>query len=272
MISSDRNILQQGSTVSERMKEYGTLVGELHIVLLCDKIHTKSLKIENWELKIHDNVWVYPTNSHASIFRPLDAASLGKKLVKEKGFVRGASLITAQDMECGWAGLSVKRKWRIPLEVQVHTDIFSPYFSGFQNSVRKFFAKRVLAGADAVRVVSEELKGRISQLTKAHISVLPIYVDRERIENAKLSFDVHARYGWHFIILAISRLTEEKNLSLRERILVAANGAEIADLLTLGDSTEYRFASTATRGRWRRRGRRDPQAAVRTSRAWAVTH
>ncbi len=215
MISSDRNILVPGSAVAERMKEYGALVEELHIVLMCDKEHTSSLKIENGELKISDNVWVYPTKASFSLLRPLSAARLGKKLVLEKKFVRGQSLITGDSIEAGWAGLQIKRRWRLPLEVQLHTDIFSPFFSGFQNEVRQFFARGVLRAADGVRVVSESLKLAASSLQlKAVISVLPIYINREPIENAPITFDLHARYGWQFVLLMVCRLAPEKNISL----------------------------------------------------------
>ncbi|MBX4206386.1 glycosyltransferase [Candidatus Parcubacteria bacterium] len=234
MISSDRSILVPGSAVSLRMKEYGALVGELHIVLLSDRSH--GLK----EAQIAGNVRAYPTNSFANIFRPLDAARIGKRIVKEKGFVRGASLITAQDpFECGWAALQIKKRWRLPLEVQIHTDIFSPYFSGFQNRVRKFFARKVLASADAVRVVSEELKGRIAPMAKAPVSVLPIYVDRERIEGARLFFDLHARYPWRFIALAVSRLSPEKDLgtALAALALVRKSYPDLG-LLVVGNGPE----------------------------------
>lgn len=214
MISSDRNVLTPDSAVSGRIKEYGALVEELHIVLLCDASH--GLK----EAHLSKNIWVYPTNSLISFMRPLDAGRLGKKIVFEKKFVRGQSLITADSIECGWAGLRIKRKWRLPLEVQLHTDPFSPYFSGFQNKVRKFFVCKIIREADAIRVVSENLKSRILNLkSDAHVSVLPIYVDKEKIENGKVSFDLHTRYSWHFILLAVSRLSPEKNLSLAIKIL-----------------------------------------------------
>ncbi len=235
MISSDRKVLEPESAVTARMKGYGALVGELHIVLLSDASH--GLK----EAQIEKNVWVYPTNSFSKIFRPLDASRMGKRLVAEKHFVRGASLITAQDVECGWAGLAVKKKWRLPLEAQVHTDILSPHFSGFQNKVRKFFTRRILREADAVRVVSEELKDRLAPFTKARISVLPIAVDREKIEGAKLSFDVHARYPWHFILLVVSRLTEEKNLPLAlEALTLVIRRFPDAGLLIVGSGPEER--------------------------------
>ena len=208
-IGSDRKLFAEGSAVSERIKEYGSLVEELHIVNMTDA--REGFK----DKQLAPNVWVYPTNSIFSIFRPLDAARIGKRLILDKKFVRGQSVITAQDIESGWAGMKVKSKWRIPLEVQLHTDPFSPYFKGFQNSVRKMFIGKILRAADSIRVVGESLKSKILNIRPdATISVLPIYVDKRKIEDARLSFDLHARYPWHFILLAVSRLAPEKNLSL----------------------------------------------------------
>jgi glycosyltransferase involved in cell wall biosynthesis len=214
MISGDRNILVPGSAVATRMQEYGALVEELHIIVMADAAH--GLK----ETKLGNNVWVYPTSASVSFLRPLSAARLGKKLVLEKKFVRGQSLITADSIEAGWAGMSIKYRWRLPLEVQLHTNIFSSFFSGFQNKVRQFFAGSVLSSADGVRVVSEELKARISPLTQASVTVLPIYVDPTPIENAPITFDLHARYGWQFVLLMVCRLAPEKNIPLALETLV----------------------------------------------------
>ena len=234
MFSSDRNLLTEGSAVAARMKEYATLVGELHIVLLSDGKH--GLK----DSQLSPNLWVYPTNSAFNLMRPLDAAWVGKRIVFEKGFIRGQSLITAQDpFECGWAALQVKKRWRLPLEIQLHTDPSSPYFSGFQNRVRTFFGKGALKAADAVRVVSEDLKAKVAPLTKAPIAVLPIYVDRERVENAPISFDIHARYGLRFVILTASRLTPEKDLKTAlEAVALARRSSGDVGLVIVGSGPE----------------------------------
>src|SRR3989344_1397951 len=216
-IGSDRKLFEEGSAVSGRIKEYGALVEELHIVNMTDA--REGFK----DKQLAPNVWVYPTNSCASFLRPLDAARIGKKIVFDKKFIRGKSLITAQDLESGWAGMKVKSKWRIPLEVQLHTDPFSPYFKGFQNNVRKIFIGKILRAADSIRVVGESLKSKILNIRpNASVSVLPIYVDKKKIEDAKLSLDLHARYGWHFILLAVSRLAPEKNLSTAIEALALA--------------------------------------------------
>ncbi|MDB5266906.1 MAG: Poly(Glycerol-phosphate) alpha-glucosyltransferase [Parcubacteria group bacterium] len=212
MISTDRNEAVEYSAAAERMKEYGEQVEELHIVLLSDRKH--GLK----NVQLSGNVWVYPTNSFSRWLRPLGAARLGKKIIFDKKFVRGRSLITAQDpFEAGWAGRSIQEAWRLPLEVQLHTDPFSPYFSGFLNSIRKRIAEKVIRAADSIRVVSAPLKNEVVTRfgrEEKDVSVLPIYVDIERIQKEKVAFDLHARYGWHFIILMVSRLTAEKNIPL----------------------------------------------------------
>ncbi len=214
MVSSDRQILVPDSAVSLRIKEYGALVSELHIVLLSDRSH--GLK----DAALASNVWVYPTNSSNKFLRPFDASRIGKKIVFDKKFVRGRGLITTQDpFECGWAGLKIKHKWRLPLEVQLHTDPFSPYFSGLLNILRKHIAKKVVRKADTLRVVSNSLKEKMSTYTKTPISVLPIFVEREKIENAPIVFDLHSRYPWRFILLTVSRLAAEKDIKTAIRAL-----------------------------------------------------
>jgi len=213
-IGSDRKLFEDNSAVSRRIIEYGTLVEELHIVVFA--LGSLGLK----EKQIASNVWIYPTNSSSRWFYVHDAVRLGRNIVPERKFVRGRSLITTQDpFESGLVGTKIKGKWRLPLEVQLHTDPFSPYFSGFLNSLRKRIARRVLRQADSVRVVTESLKSRITQFTSADISVLPIYVEKEKFENAQISFDLRARFGWRFILLTVSRLSPEKNLGLVLEIL-----------------------------------------------------
>src|SRR3989344_5333799 len=197
-IGSDRKLFEDDSAVSKRIKEYAEMVEEYHVVVFA----LKSLGLKPKQLG--KNVWIYPTNSWSRFLYPFDAARIGKKIVFDRKFVRGESVITTQDpFESGWAGLKVKKKWRLPLEVQVHTDPSSPYFSGFLNNIRKMIARTVLAKADSVR----------------DVKTLPIYVDKEKIENEPIKFDLHARYPWHFIILTVSRLFLAKNLGLALEIL-----------------------------------------------------
>ncbi len=215
MISSDRNIAVSDSAVSRRMQEYGELVEELHIVILSDRSH--GLKAG----KSGKNVFFYPTNSTFKFLRPLNASKLGKRIVLERRFVRGQSVVTTQDpFECGWAGLKIKKRWRVPLEVQLHTDPESVYFKGFLNNFRKKIAGKVLVQADSVRVVSESLKSKLERYKlKVPITILPVYVDQDKTNNQHVEFDLHALFGWANVLLSVARLTPEKNLTFSLEVL-----------------------------------------------------
>jgi glycosyltransferase involved in cell wall biosynthesis len=216
MLGSDRNLFDPNSAASLRHKDYGTLVDELHIVVLADKKH--SLK----DHQLSKNVWVYSTNSSANFLRPRDAVQLGKKLVYEKKFVRGRSLITADSIEAGWAGLKIKDAWRIPLEVQFHTNPLSEYYTGIQNAVRKLHLPKVIQRADRLRFVSNDDSIRLAakyRIPDSKVSILPIFVNKESVTAAPVTFDLHAKFGWRFVLLAVARLNSEKNLPLALRAL-----------------------------------------------------
>lgn len=205
-IGTDRNLLVQNSAVFERIKEIGGLVDELHVVLLSDKKHNIQNK------KISENIWVYPTNSPNKFLRVFDAVEIGRRIKTD--------LITAQDpFECGWVGLRLKRILNKPLEVQLHTDMFSPNFNGVFNMFRKLLAKYVLPNSDGVRVVTEGLKNNIlDRKLNKNVYVLPIYIDKSRIES-EVKFDLHNKYGFENVLLTVSRLSKEKNIKLAIDVL-----------------------------------------------------
>ena len=242
MISSDRKLLEDRSAVSERMKEYGDLVAELNVVLLSDARH----KLKNTQLS--KNVWVYPTNSLINFLRPLDATRLCKKIVFDKKFVRGKSMITAQDpFEAGLAAWRIASTFDIPLQLQIHTDFLSSYFArhSLVNRIRVMVARFLIPRASGIRVVSERI--RSSLLSRFHrltniISVVPIFVDLEKIRSAQTA-DLKKKYS-HFdhIILIASRLTREKNIPMALRAFAeVVKKYPRAGLLIVGSGPEERF-------------------------------
>jgi glycosyltransferase involved in cell wall biosynthesis len=220
-ISRDQNLFASDGRSQERLKQLGTLVEELHVIVSVPR----SLGMK--EIPIAPNITLYPTNSSSRWSSVGDIVSLGNKLVGEKKFVRGLSVIAAEDtFECGLAGLKIKSKWRLPLEVWLDIDPFAPYFSGFRNRLRKRKAARVIKAADSLRVVTQTLADDIVSrfgFERQRISVLPPIVDREGIEKDAVSFDLHTRYGRRFLMLAVASLTPQKNLTLALKVLALVN-------------------------------------------------
>lgn len=216
MISTDRNIFKENSASRERMIEYGKLVRELHIIIF-------SLKKNNFEnFKISENVFLCPTKSFSRFCYIFDAYKISKKiLINNNNNNNKDFLITCQDpFETGIAGFLIKRKFKIPLQIQVHTDFLSSYFApeSILNKLRLVIANFLIPKADGIRVVSERIKNSLINKFKINedkIFVLPIFIDAEKIENTPITADLRKKYPqFNFIILTASRLAKEKNISL----------------------------------------------------------
>lgn len=60
MISTDRKIFEENSLVWQRMFNYGTIVDELHIIVLSRVLKDSPIRKN---IKVSEKVFVYPTNS-----------------------------------------------------------------------------------------------------------------------------------------------------------------------------------------------------------------
>ncbi len=220
MLSTDSQVFSESSAPRRRILEYGKLVGELHVVVFTRR--NFQFSIFNFQKKskiqISNNTWFYPTNT---IFKPLyfwDAYKLGKSIIEN-------CVVTAQDpFETGLVGYLLKKKFNVPLQIQVHTDFLSPYFrkGSWKNKIRVWLGKWLIKKADGIRVVSERIKRSLifqfpdSLVSK--ISVLPIFVDIKEIQNKM----AQAEPRWaddRPIILTVARLAPEKNLSLAVEVI-----------------------------------------------------
>ena len=213
MLSTDTGILVKGSEVEKRMLDYGSLVGELHIIVKSQKPKVKSQRL--------DNVFIYPTNDRFNFLYFFNAYKIGQEVIKSSSHEITQLLITSQDpFETGLVGYLLKRKFGVRLQIQIHTDFLSPYFrqESLKNKVRVILGKWLVERADGIRVVSERIRLSLSsklQILSSKIFVLPIFVDTEKIKNAPIRTDLHKKYpNYNFIILMASRLTREKNIGL----------------------------------------------------------
>lgn len=217
MISTDRKIFEKDSAVRARQIEYAKNWDEVHIIVFANKKFI--------EQPLSANCWVYSTRSWTKLFYSLYAIRLGRFICRKRNITE----ITTQDSSLtANAGIALKKEFNIPLEIQVHEDIGSPYFSySLKNRIRKAMALSYLPKADSIRVVSKRIKDYLIDVLKSNntdiiqleskITVKPIFVDLEKIKGLELlnDADLHKKYP-HFsqIILMASRLEKEKNISL----------------------------------------------------------
>src|SRR3989344_3546185 len=185
MISSDPKILQD-TEAKKRIQEYRTLVDELYTVVIAGTFNVSAFFRAYWE---------------------------GSRILR----LHGSSdfLITAQDPSERWLiGWLLALRFQVPLEVQVHTDLRSPYLlkESIKNRVRLLIARILLPRVSCIRVVSRRIQQSLEVWLHGvapKITVLPVHVDVERFETLH-----HIEEQGVFRFLVISRLTREKNVKL----------------------------------------------------------
>ncbi|MEN9524463.1 MAG: hypothetical protein RL536_532, partial [Candidatus Parcubacteria bacterium] len=219
MISTDRKIFEEGSSVRARQMEYAKNWDEVHIIVFDTT--------KNIETVIASNCWAYSTKSWTKFMYPFDAIRLGKFIIEK----RGITDITCQDSSLtAMAGVSLKKQFQgksataISLEIQIHEDIGSPNFAyNISNKIRKILSLSYLPKADHIRVVSNRIKKFLVDtlgINDSLIEVRPIMVDIEKVKNTPIlpGADLHKKYPqFQKVVLMASRLEREKNIELAIR-------------------------------------------------------
>lgn len=220
MLSRDPTVLEE-SDARSRMLEYGALVEELHVIV-CARSQNSGK-----EKQVIRNVFFYRAASRGAFRALWRAYRMAGCIIRDHLASRAHVLITCQDpFETGMIGYFLKRKFGVRLQLQVHTDFFSPFFrkESLKNKIRVLLATFLLPKADCIRVVSERIKKSLLYSTcimhHSRITVLPIFVDAEKIKRAPITINLRQRYPqFKFILFMASRITREKNVDLALRAM-----------------------------------------------------
>jgi len=210
-IGSDRKLFEEGSAVRSRILDYGNLSEELHIIVFANR----SLGLH--EETISKNIFLYPTNSWS---RWSYIPSAIKKAFELRRSDLHVDVVTAQDpFESGLTAFLVSRILGAKLHLQVHIDFLNPYFGAesLMNRIRVYFGKFLLPRADAIRVVSENIRRSLLDISSKMppITVLPIFIDTEEFKKGIITHDLKKKYPqFDFHTLMASRLVPQKNISL----------------------------------------------------------
>ncbi len=217
-IGFDKSIFNPQSITAQQMVEYASVVDELHVIVF-------SLEgADFFSKKIAPNAWAYQTNSPSKFSFFGDVVKIGKSITENLYF--GRTIITTKDaFESGVAGVCLKLVTKFPLQIQIHTDVWSKYFrySSVSNFIRSFLVARiVLWFANSVRVVSQKIgRDAISygKVPVKKILVLPPYIDAYAVAMARPSKDIHHVYpAWKTIVLIAADLLPHKNIGVALKI------------------------------------------------------
>jgi glycosyltransferase involved in cell wall biosynthesis len=236
IIGTDKKLFENGP-VLDRHRLYAEKMEALYFVVF-------TLKKDDLLPTHIGNLHVYPTNSKNKLSYISDAFKISKEIILGadlKDFV-----VSSQDpFETGIVAYRLKKKFGIPLQVQIHTDFLSFYFkNSLLNILRVYIGKFILGKADGVRAVSKTIKDSIN-INKT--DVLPVYINKNEILEEKPRFDLKLKFpGYSYYILMASRLSQEKRIDVALRafkeilnkvqnacLIIAGEGKEKNNLLSL---------------------------------------
>ena len=232
IIGGDPKLSDPKSAVSLRLASYGVLANKIFIIVSAN----------GEEYKLAENVFVYPIGRGLPFLRVKTIVKKAQKIIFDNSLNSKNTIITTQDpFDTGLAGTAIKKKFHFPLEMQIHGDIMSPWFrkQSLLHKIRIPIARKVLRGADRVRVVSNIVGESILNIVpKDKIYVLPITI-RKELDYGNRSFLPNKYPGFGLIILTIARLEPEKNIEQSLRLLKNILTIEPrAGLVILGDGSQ----------------------------------
>lgn len=235
-VSNDPSAFDPASATRARLREYATVIGELHFL---SRAHDGAKEEQDGALFLHP--------IHApKLFAPMQLQSRAHALILEKGI----EVVSAQDpFEQGLAALKAVRGTQAKLHIQVHTDFLSPWFvrdgvfrslrikMPLLNRWRVGVAKKVLPHAAGIRAVSERVAKSIVVAYGDSVptpSIIPIAVSPN--VPAPVPLPPH---GFSFAFMTSGRLAPEKRT---EDILFALGKLGLhhqsVGLVVVGDGSE----------------------------------
>lgn len=214
MISRDNEIMNEQSAVHARMRAYAELCDELHIVVL-----GAEYSIDH----PYKNLFLYSL-SGSKIVQSVKAYRTARSIAARSSI----DIVTAQSPdELGLIAFMVARSRRARLQLQVHTDIISPWYrrAGAVPRIKYMLARFLLPRADCIRVVSDRIaRSLIDRLyiSPSLLTVLPIFTDVSALRNRSSHISKDARTAHSACaMIAVGRMKEkEKNFSMLIRAMV----------------------------------------------------
>jgi glycosyltransferase involved in cell wall biosynthesis len=160
-------------------------------------------------------------------------------------------VITTQDpLDAGLLGIMLKWLFKVSLEVQMHFNLFSPYWLAehrWWNQTRRWLAHFVLARADAIRVVSSPLKEALADtwcIPTNRIAVIPVpvFYDARSRETSSASIDGLSDPNSK-VVLFVGHLYHPKNLpGLFEIIEQVLHARPDVEFVLVGEGPENPYA------------------------------
>lgn len=238
VVGNDDSVFDFSSPLFQKVSSYTKLFGRLTIICRTRKIFSETLILQG-------PLTIYAVCTSNPLIFLVRALVLGCRVIKKESFL--PRVVTADNpFEEGLIAWLLARLSKLPLHLQIHTDIISPFFrrASWKEQIRYQLAQFLIPRASCIRVVSERIRRTlISNFQNSpsrripgfrpsaakifasdpisKIAVLPIYTDIAKFLYIKPNPATEERFkNYVFKIVAVGRfVNKEKNFSMLLEIM-----------------------------------------------------
>ncbi len=210
-ISYGRDVFDVESRNHQRLKFYAEALQRYEMVVFT-RAHESYQTVRDGRLCVH------PTRSWFRITSMLGSVWTGYRVLRK--YPHEQWVITSQDpFDTGLVAYLLHRLTGHPFHIQLHADAYGPEWvkDSRLNPYRQRLGQWLMRRVRAVRVVSERIKQSLCALgiSPEKITVLPIRADLQSFVAAPPDQSFRSQFDPdEIIVLAVSRLEVEKNLSM----------------------------------------------------------
>ncbi|MEN9920424.1 MAG: hypothetical protein RL538_317 [Candidatus Parcubacteria bacterium] len=229
-----KRALVPGSRERERMRQYGEVLGQYHLIVFT-RAREGCPAFQN-----EDALYLYATNARTRIGMLIAAYFIGRKILRAQRDTQ--FVISGQDpLAAGLVATLLAKSKKAQLHIQLHGDIFNTDFFGhsYLAVVRRVWASCIVRRAKKLRAVSQRIKQSLVKegIEETKISVLPIEADVQSFLRAGEERVYTSASEPTF--LYVGRFSREKDIPFLLKAFAAARTQGLrAKLVLLGDGPQ----------------------------------
>lgn len=228
-----------GGDTALRLVEYGAHFTEMVVVAKSPK-RSDIYQARN----LNENVRIIPTLSRGNVSAFFSMVRIGSEILQKQDF----DVITVQEpVMCGTAAFWLRRRFGIPIQVQLHGDYLDNRYwiaERQSNHIFNVIGKQVTKRADTVRVVSHVIEDYVINrlgFPAERVFRSPVRVELDVFENAdgtRIRSDYAAK-GIDRLVLFVGRFCKQKALLTLLRVFAQViEHCPSARLILIGDGPE----------------------------------
>lgn len=223
-----------------RQLDYARLLDSFDLVVYSPR------KANLYPVQFAENFKVIPTNSKSKSSFVLDAWRIASDICRRKKI----DVLTVEDpFSTGLAGYLLSKRFKIPLNVQVHIDFCDNKYWLQLRKVNYLFntlAKFILRRADTIRVGTEPEKKKLTELgiKEDRIYVIPVNSDLEKFKNSD-GLLIRKQYvdgKFDRMLLFTGRLTRQKDIPTllkAFKLILAERSSTLLVIVGSGDQENF---------------------------------